>query len=424
MIRFTLKLSLALALTALLAVGVRQVSDLSRRIERIERHLGGAKRLDCNERDTIERVRRSVVRVVGGQSEGSGFAVKRGGLILTNFHVIDSEPNPKVIYADNTFETARVVMADKDADLAVIQTSKELEPLRLARPGAVSPAEQLYAVGYPLGGELPGESSIARGSFSRMARDKTNGVEYLQTDMTMVAGISGGPMVNVCGEVVGVNTSGLLLGGMGIAIGAESVREKWRSMAQSEDPLKDVQKVTYRPNESALQAVKAFYNYLKARKLEKAFELLSDHFVRGYSYEQWSQGYRPNLDTSIVFIKPDPAVADRVNVKLTTKDLIGDEIVYKYFEGYWDVRQVDGRWLLWNPRMREVKEPDLFWLIDEGFRRAIDEFRKTREDVHEYQGDMYLLWLEDGNEKLSMDELYRRAKAQAQAPREAPGARA
>ncbi len=366
--------------------------------------------MGCNEKDTIDKVRKSVVRIVGGESEGSGFAVQKGGMILTNFHVIDSEPNPKVILPDNTFETAQVVMADKDADLAVIKISKDLPMLRLVHPGGVTPAEDLFAIGFPLGGDLPGESSVIKGSFSRRTKDKKNGVEYLQTDMTMIGGISGGPMVNICGEVVGVNTAGLLLGGMGIAISSESIKAKWLQMTASEDPLKDVRKIVFDPNKNAIEAVRCFYNFLKARRLEKAFELLSDNFVRGYTFEQWSQGYRPLLDTSIVVIKPDKKIANRINVKLSTKDLIDDEIVYKFFEGYWDVRQIDGKWLLWKPRIREVKEPEQDWFIDADFLKAMEEFSKTHKDFEEYAPDMHRLSLEPGNENLSVQELYDKAK--------------
>ncbi len=407
-----LKTTLTIVIFGALFYLTYETSILSQRLEKIENKLGGIERLGCNEKDTVETVRQSVVRVVGGESEGSGFAIQKGGIILTNFHVIESEPNPKVVFPDNTFETAQVIMADKDADLAVIKVIMDVPVLRLAHPGGVSAAEQVFAIGYPFGGSLPGESSVVRGSFSRLAKDKKNGVEYLQTNMTLIPGISGGPMVNICGEVVGVNTAGMLLGGMGIAISVDSVKDKWRKMAESKDPLKDVKKIVFKPNKNPLEAVSAFYNYLKARKLEKAFELLSDNFIKGYSFEQWAWGYKPNLDTSIVLIKPDKKIANRINVKLSTKDLTDDEIVYKLYEGYWDVRQVNGKWLLWNPRIREVKEPDQSWFVDQDVLKEIQEFAKTHKDYEKYRPEMYKISLEPGNEDLSLQELYDKAKSQ------------
>jgi len=399
-----------LVVVLLLAGAVAYIVYLSNRIQKIENKLGGHKKIACNEKNTIEKVRRSVVRIVGGESEGSGFAIQKGGVILTNYHVIDTEPAPKVVLPNNTFETGEVIMADKDADLAVIKIKKDLPVVKFARLGWLCPAEEVLAIGFPFGGDLSGESFVIRGAFSRSTADKENGVEYLLTDMTMLSGISGGPMVNICGDVVGINTAGLFLGGMGMAVSTDTIFEKCRQMSASEEPLKDVQKTVFEPNRNALEAVRCFYNYLKVRRMEKAFELLSDNFVGGYTFEQWTHGYRPMLDTSVITIKRDKQIADRIKVKLSTKDLIDNEIVYKYFEGYWDVRQIDGRWLLWHPRIREVKEPDKNWFLDRERIDEIEKFVKARKIPEDLKYDMYKIAQEPGNEDLSLKELYNKAK--------------
>lgn len=405
-----LTVSLAFIIVGTVVYTSYEVSRLSDRIQKIENKLGGPKKIACTEKETVEKVRQSVVRVVGGESEGSGFAIQKNGIILTNFHVIESEPNPKVVLSDNTFETAKVIMADKDADLAIIKINKDIPALKLARMDGMFPVEDVFSIGYPLGGSLPGKAFVIRGSFSGFIKDKKNGIQYLNTDMTLVSGISGGPMVNIYGEVVGINTAGLLLGGMGIAISSDSIREKCREMAISEDPLKDVRKIIFEPNESALEAVRAFYNYLKARRLEKAFDLLSDNFVKGYGFEHWASGYKPLLDTTIVLIKPDKKIANRINIKLSTKDLVDDEIVYKYFEGYWDVRQVSGKWLLWKPRIREIVNPAEDWFIDQDEKKQFEELAKTHEDYEKYLPDMYKISQEHGNDQLTAQELYDKAK--------------
>ncbi len=389
----------------------RVISGLSQRIERIENKLGGPERIACNERDAVERVRRSVVRIVGGVSEGSGFAIQEGGFILTNFHVVSSEPSPKIILPGNIFEIGEVVMADKDADLAVIRIKKDIPPVRFARLDRLSPAEDLLAIGFPLGGGLPGDSFVIRGAFSRYITDKENDIRYVMTDMTLISGISGGPMVNICGEVVGINTAGLFLGGMGIAVSSDSIIEKYRRMSSSEEPLKDVKRIAFQPEKNALEAVRAFYNYLKARQLKKAFELLSDNFLAGLTFWEWTQGYRQMLDTTVRVIRPDREIANRIHIKLSSKDLVDDEIVYKYFEGYWDVRQVDGEWLLWQPRIREIQEPGRDWFFDTERIKEIEEFVKIHEDSQEYKYDMYEISQEPGNEALSVEELYEEAKA-------------
>jgi len=405
-----LKMFLAILLVGTFVYTGYEISRLSNRIQKIENKLGGPKKIACNERDTVEKVRRSVVRIVGGEGEGSGFAIQKGGFILTNFHVIASEPAPKVILPDNSFETGQVIMADKDADLAVIKIKKDLPAVKFARLDLICPAEEILAIGYPFGGGLPGESFVIRGSFSRSTKDKENGVQYLLTDMTMVSGISGGPMVNICGGVVGINTAGLFLGGMGMAVSSDSIIEKYRQMSVSKEPLKDVQKTVFEPNKNVLEAVRCFYNYLKARQMEKAFELLSENFVMGYSFEHWARGYQPLLDTTVGIIKPDKKIANRIYVKLSTKDLIDDEIVYKFFEGYWDVRQVNGKWLLWDPEIREIKDPEKEWFLDTELIEDIEKFVKKHKDAEEYKYEMYRISQEPGNEYLSLQELYDKAK--------------
>jgi hypothetical protein len=397
-------------LAGIMAYTGYEIFRLSYRIEKIENKLGGSKKIACNERDTVEKVRRSVVRVVGGEGEGSGFAIRKGGFILTNFHVIASEPDPKVILPDNTFETGEVTMADKDADLAVIKIKKDIPAVKFARLSGMCPAEEVLAIGYPLGGELSGESFVIRGAFSRPAKDKENGLQYLLTDMTMISGISGGPMVNICGEVVGINTAGLFLGGLGIAVSSDSIIEKYKQMSASKDSLKDVKRTVFAPDKNALEAVRCFYNYLKARKLEKAFELLSQNFVMGYSFEHWARGYQPLLDTTIVIIRSNKDISNRIKVKLSTKDLVEDEIVYKYFEGYWDVRKIDGKWLLWDPEIREIKDPGKEWFLDTELIEDIEKFVKTHKDAEEYKYEIYRISQEPGNENLSLRELYDRAK--------------
>ncbi len=166
-------------------------------------------------------------------------------------------------------------------------------------------------------------------------------------------------MVNICGEVEGMNTAGL--SGLGLAISSETLQQKIYSLQGAKDPLKDITKITFEPNKSPLDAVNSFYNYLKIRNLDKAFSLLSKNFTKGYSFNNWKKGYNSLLDTTIVSSENEPDKDNFIHVKLTTKDLLGDQIVYKYFEGTWEVRKVNGNWLLWNATIKEVIDPSYDW---------------------------------------------------------------
>ena len=132
----------------------------------------------------------------------------------------------------------------------------------------------------------------------------------------------------------------------------------------ADDSLKDIKKITFDDTESADFAVATFYNYLKVRKLEKAFDLLSDNFKEGHGFDYWKQGYESLLDTTVIKIEEDKDKKDRVKIKLSTKDMVDDEIVYKYFEGFWDVKNIDGKWRLWDPEIKEVENPDFLWFYE------------------------------------------------------------
>lgn len=339
-----------------------QINKLNDRFSLIENKLGGEKKINCNEANSVKQVRQSVVRIVGGEAEGSGFAIKSGGVIITNFHVIEFEPSPKVILPDNSIETAQILMADKYADLAILKIDKDLPVVPWGDPIQLEPAEELLAIGFPLGGDLIGESSVNKGGFAGSRRSKDVGVDYIQTDITLNPGVSGGPMINVCGEAVGINTAGM--SGLGLAISADSIKQKWLEMSTSDDSTKDIEKIVFDDTQSAEFAVATFYNYLKVLKLEKAFELLSDNFKQGHGFDYWKQGYESLLDTTVIKIEEDKTKENRINIKLSTKNMIDGEIVYKYFEGYWDVRNINGKWRLWDPEIKEVTDPDYSWFYE------------------------------------------------------------
>lgn len=359
------KLLLFVLLVLLLAAGYfayTKVRDFDKRLAKIENKLGGEKKIGCKEKDSIERVTKSVVRIIGGESEGSGFITNSSGAILTNFHVIQFEPSPKVIFPDNSFETAEILLADKDSDIAVLHVERRLPTLTWGVPYDLEPSEELFAIGFPFGGSLSGEASINKGSLAGRRYDKEYEVSYLQTDSTLNPGVSGGPMINICGEVVGMNTAGT--SGLGLAISADTIKEKWLNMLSSKDDvLKDITKFEFYPERSEYDAVQAFYNYLKARDLENAFALLSKNFTQ-QSFEEWKKGYDNSLDTTLIKIEEDKKVKRQINVKLASKDVIEDEIVYKFFEGHWTVEKEDDKYKLWKASVEEIPEPSYSWFYE------------------------------------------------------------
>lgn len=140
-------------------------------------------------------------------SLGSGFIIDKKGYIVTNLHVIQDAEEISVILQDDTNLIAKVVGRDKKTDIAVlkIDTKKELHPLKFGDSDAARVGDWILAIGNPFG--LGG--TVTTGIISARARDINSGPydDYLQTDAPINRGNSGGPMFNMAGDVIGVNTA-------------------------------------------------------------------------------------------------------------------------------------------------------------------------------------------------------------------------
>lgn len=169
-----------------------------------------------------------------GEAVGTGFIVRSDGVILTNEHVVDGAEEVSITLADGRTLEARVVASDADHDLAVIKVGTEnLPTVTLADSTTVAVGQRVIAVGYAL--SLEGGPTVTSGIISSLERtirvQDSSGVspgvrtysDVLQTDAALNEGNSGGPLVTLDGEVIGVNAAGSALAeniGFAIAIDA------------------------------------------------------------------------------------------------------------------------------------------------------------------------------------------------------------
>lgn len=151
-------------------------------------------------------------RPLGG---GTGFAIDGKGHILTNAHVV--QPCPKswpamkltVQLANGDMAPARLIGLDSQADLAVLKVDGKIGPaLTFADTSKVRTGEEVIAIGYPAYLELGDEPTLSRGVVSAPSRSFVNIGGGVQTDAAVNHGNSGGPLLNLRAEVVGVNTIG------------------------------------------------------------------------------------------------------------------------------------------------------------------------------------------------------------------------
>lgn len=308
---------------------------------------------------TKEKLANSVVRVVGGYSEGSGFFINENQ-VLTNFHVINGEPTPKIIFGDGSFITTERIVGDKDLDIALLTLSEKYpnRALKIAYPIKMYGEEPLIAAGYPLGTVLPGRMTLLRGNFVEMRKTRSSPLLYLQTSINLVSGMSGGPLVDSCGEVVGMNMSGLA--GLSMFIASVSLQDSLPNLTD-----KDIVKITVRPEASPEEAVKAYYTYLKARRMEEGFKLLSAAYLAKTNFEEWTSRFKDILDVQIFYTKTKDAKNQIVFLRFGTKNWVGGEVEYLFYEGTWQTVFEGGVYKMYRSSIKEVENPDYSWFYRE-----------------------------------------------------------
>ena len=153
-----------------------------------------------------------------GKGVGTGFVIRSDGIIVTNFHVVEGAVNIKVTLPAPNQKTysARVVGGDSDHDLAILKVGgTNLPTLALGKSKRLQLGQRVIAIGYALA--LEGGPTVTSGIISALARtiqvQDPNGPtrtysDVLQTDAAINPGNSGGPLVDLAGNVIGINTAG------------------------------------------------------------------------------------------------------------------------------------------------------------------------------------------------------------------------
>jgi serine protease Do len=134
---------------------------------------------------------------------GSGFILSSDGLIMTNAHVIDGADEVLVTLADKREFKAKIVGADKRSDVALVKIDATgLPAVKVGDVGRLRVGEWVMAIGSPFGLE----NSVTAGIVSAKQRDTGDYLPFIQTDVAINPGNSGGPLINMRGEVVGINS--------------------------------------------------------------------------------------------------------------------------------------------------------------------------------------------------------------------------
>ncbi len=192
---------------------------------------GNVSTLEAHDRavmDVVAMVQPSVVRIEvdlgdGWYSGGSGVIITNTGYVLTNKHVTDearSATSVEITLMDGTTYDATIVAEDAYRDLAIVKidsTRTDFPAAVLGSSADVTVGEEVVAIGYPYQFRIGEPATFTRGIVSAIrVTDYYTGdfLEYIQTDAAVNPGNSGGPLVNLKGEVIGINTWKVFLAGI------------------------------------------------------------------------------------------------------------------------------------------------------------------------------------------------------------------
>ena len=170
-----------------------------------------------------------VVNIRTDKSAGTGFIVNPNGYIVTNLHIIQGAIFVQVQTFDGTIYNANLIGGDEFTDLALLQIPISLNKLDLADSDKIQLGEKVIAIGNPLGLSF----TVTEGIVSAVNRLGPQGLEaYIQTDVALNPGNSGGPLINKEGEVIGINN--FKIGGaesLGFALESNVIRDKINEIA-------------------------------------------------------------------------------------------------------------------------------------------------------------------------------------------------
>jgi serine protease Do len=178
--------------------------------------------------DIVRRASAAVVQLFGTELQGTGFFISDKGLIATNRHVANGNASLFVHTSSDARLLGRVIYSDPQLDLALVKVDGSGFPyLTLAELADVHPGASVVAVGYPGGGLPP---TVTKGIVSAVGKIEHHDGTWIQTDVALNPGNSGGPVLDADGDVVGIATmkrtessSGAPLEGMNFALSAQDV---------------------------------------------------------------------------------------------------------------------------------------------------------------------------------------------------------
>ena len=319
--------------------------------------LNGYQKFFCSYQNTKDTISPKVVRIIGSYSEGSGFFISEN-MVITNRHVVEGEDYPKIVLPSGEFLTPVKVELSKDYDIAFLTTDKP-EPsyvVDINNEAVLSPGEEALSFGYALGSDIKGSPTILPIRFENNRNLSSDSTDYLQFSSVIVEGMSGGPVLDKCGDFVGINvmsTSGTSLIISGGTLEAAKAFGK-------EEP----EKIKLEPGATPEASVYAYYYLLKARDTKGCYGLLSESYKTRSTYEEWTARFPNVISVEVYYVKE--IKPNLVYVSFDMSEWVDGEQNYSSYEGTWetvkegDAYHLSRSYIVELESFYDLKGPDAF----------------------------------------------------------------
>tara|TARA_Y100000034_G_C6897717_1_gene414309 strand:- start:567 stop:1355 length:789 start_codon:yes stop_codon:yes gene_type:complete len=199
--------------------------NLEKQGEELDKELNLLKSSQQDFSGVVQDAVKGVVAVVTDKGSGSGFIVTENGYVVTNLHVLTGATTVNIIDYNSEVHTVQAIGFEELKDVALLKIVEgSFDPLDLANSNELQVGKQVIAIGNPLGLSF----TVTEGIVSGLEREGPNGLmEYIQTDVSLNPGNSGGPLINTAGDVIGINNFkiGGEAEGLGFALESNSVKD-------------------------------------------------------------------------------------------------------------------------------------------------------------------------------------------------------
>lgn len=311
--------------------------------------------LKCGQAD-IQKATDSVVLLEGEYGTGSGFFVNKN-FIVTNNHVIDHNPITHIYVGDQDLGSlARVVATDSLRDIALIKINSYNDmPYLSGAVRPVVPVDEVYAIGYPLGRNL----TVSKGIVSALTLDDYDDRRFIQTDAAIVPGNSGGPLVDICGKVVGMNTQTLQgQENVGFAIEYAQLNGRIQEMIAATNGATPEEIQLNYPSEQA-EVVAKYYTTLGGGDLQGAYDFFATIRKAKLPFENWRIGLERTIFIRLVSVElTDKANTIKVHFYATEeKEDNPWEWKTGEFEGTWTLVRESGLWKMNESNIKDITKP-------------------------------------------------------------------